>query len=157
MQIRWIARGTHNVIGRSHKRGAAVVAAGDHQSRVDIGPILAPEQVEVPFEDRPQADTSPQHVIIEHEGRARSPVCANDALVAVNRQQHAYRAALWRRYRDDPLSTELLSKKSLFDGPRRSYRKGASQRMRCFRELGIDGRYVQDCYQSSVGAEHRRA
>src|SRR5712691_7593287 len=157
MQIRWIARGAHSVMGWSHKRGAAVVAAGDHQSRVDIGPVLAPEQVEVSFEDRPQADTGPQPAIIEQEGRARGPVCANDALVAVNRQQHAYSAALRRRHRDDPLSTELLSKKSLFYGPRRSYRKGASQRVRSFRELGIDGRYVQHCYQSSVGAEYRRA
>jgi len=48
-------------------------------------------------------------------------------------------------------------KKSLFYRPRRSYRKGASQRVRRFRELGIDGGYVQDCYQSSVGAEHRCA
>jgi hypothetical protein len=157
MQIRLIARGAHNGIGWSHKRGAAVVAAGDQQSRGDIGPVLAPEEVEVSFEDRPQADTGPQPAIIEQEGRARGPVCANDALVAVNRQQHAYGAALRRRYRDDPLSTELLSKKSLFYGPRRSYRKGASQRVRSFRELGIDGRYVQDCYQSSVGAEYRRA
>ena len=157
MQIRWIARGAHNVIGWSHKRGAAVVAAGDQQSRRDIGPVLAPEEVEVSFEDRPQADTGPQPAIIEQEGRARGPVCANDALVAVNRQQHAWNAALRRRYRDDPLSTELLSKKSLFYGARRSYCKRASQRVRSFREFRIDGRYVQDCHQSSVGAEHRRA
>src|SRR5712692_8511077 len=81
-------------MGWSHKRGAAVVAAGGQQSRVDICPVLAPEEVEVSFEDRPQADTGPQPAIIEHEGRARSPVCANDALVAVNREQHAYSAAL---------------------------------------------------------------
>ena len=157
MQIRLIARDARDVIGRCHKRGAAVAAAGDQQSRVDIGPVLAPEEVEVSFEDRPQTDTGPQPAIIEQEGRARRPVCANDALVAVNRQQHACNAALRRRYRDDPLSAKLLSKKSLFYGPRRSYRKGASQRVRSFRELGIDGRYVQDCYQSSVGAEHRCA
>src|SRR5262249_2969973 len=88
---------------------------------------------------------------------ARSTICANDALVPVERQQHACDAALRRRYRDDPLSTELLAKKSLFYGPRRFYREGASQRVRSFRELGIDGRYVQDCDQSSVGREHRRA
>src|SRR5258705_9295445 len=114
MQVHLIARGAQSVSGRSHKRGAAVVAAGDQQSRVDIGPVLAPEEVEISFEDRPQADTGPQPAIIEQEGRARSPVCANDALVVVNRQQHAYSVARWRRYRDDPLSTELLSKNSLF-------------------------------------------
>jgi hypothetical protein len=114
MQIRLIARGAPSVIGWSHKRGAAVVAAGDQQSRGDIDPVFAPEQVEVSFEDCPQADTGPKPAIIEQEGCPRSPVCANDALVAVNRQQHAYDAALRRRYRDDPLSTELVSKKSLF-------------------------------------------
>src|SRR5262249_29838543 len=123
MRIRWTARSTHRVIGWSHERGAALVAAGDQQSRVDIGPVLAPEEVEVSFEDRPQADTCPQPAIIEQEGRARGPVCANDALVAVNRQQHARNAALGRGYRDDPLSTELLAKKSLFYGPRRSHSK----------------------------------
>src|SRR6267154_1989810 len=157
IQVRWIARGAHSVIGWGHKRRAAVMAAGDQQSRGDIGPVLAPEEVEVSFEDRPQADTGPQPAIIKQQGRARGPVSANDALVAVNRQQHAYDAALRRRYRDDPLTTELLSKKSLFYGSRRSCRKGASQRVRSLRELGIDGRYVQDCYQSSVGAEHPRA
>src|SRR5882724_13415592 len=124
MQTRWIARGAHSVIGWSHKRGVAVVAAGDQQSRVDIGPVPAPEEVEVSVEDRPQAGPCPQPAIIEQEGLARGPVCANDALVAINRQQHADNAALRRRYRDDPLSTELLSKKSLFYGPRRSDRKG---------------------------------
>jgi hypothetical protein len=73
-----------------------------------------PEEVDVSLEDRPQADTRTEPAIIEHEGRARGPVCADNALVAVNRQQHACTPSLWRRYRDDPLSTELLTKKSLF-------------------------------------------
>ena len=145
------------MIGWSHKRGPTVIAAGDQQSRRDIGPVLAPEEVDVSLEDRPQADTGPQPAIIEHEGRARDPVCADDALVAVNRQQHACSASLRRRYRDDPLSTELLTKKSLFYRARRSYCERASQRVRSFREFGIDGRDVQDCYQSPIDPEHRRA
>src|SRR5260370_15022139 len=122
-----------------------------------MGAVLESEEVEISLEDHPQADTGPQPAIIEKEGRARGRVGGSVGLVDGNRQQHAYDAALRRRYRDDPLSTELLSKKSLFYGPRRSCRKGASQRVRSLRELGIDGRYVQDCYQSSVGAEYRRA
>jgi hypothetical protein len=30
----------------------------------------------------------PEPVIVEHEGGARGPVCADDALVAGNRKQH---------------------------------------------------------------------
>ena len=51
----------------------------------------------------------------------------------------------------------MLSKKSLFYGSRRSYRKGAGQRVRSLRELGINGRYIQDCHQTSIDAEYRRA
>jgi hypothetical protein len=102
------------VIGRGRKRGPAVIAAGYQQSRGDIGQVLTPEEVDVSLEDRPQADTLPERAIIKHEGHARDPVCADNALVAVNRQQHAFTPSLWRRYRDDPLSTELRTKKSLF-------------------------------------------
>jgi hypothetical protein len=102
------------VIGWGHKRGPTVITAGDQQSRRDIGPVLTPEEVDVSLEDRPQADTRSEPAIIEHEGRARDPVCADDALVAVDRQQHACTPSLRRRYPDDPLSTELLTKKSLF-------------------------------------------
>src|SRR5215510_9477319 len=157
VDVCWIARRAHNVMGWSHKRGAAVVAAGNHQARTDIAPVLAPKKVGVSFEDRPQADTGPQPAVIGQQGGARDPVCADDALVAVNRQQHARNVAIGRRYRDDPLSTELLSKKSLFYGARRSYRQRASQRVRSFREFGINGGYVQDCHESSIDAEHRRA
>src|SRR5262249_57505061 len=104
-------------MGWGHKRGAAVVAAGNQQSGADVGPVLAPKKLGVSLEDRPQADTGSQPAIIEQEGRARDPVCADDALVAVNRQQHAWYAAMGRRYRDDPLAPELLSQKSLFYAP----------------------------------------
>jgi hypothetical protein len=70
---------------------------------------------------------------------------------------HTPSAALGRRYRNDPLSTELLSKKSLFYCASRSYCMGAGQRVRSFREVGIDGGYVQDCRQPSIDTEHRRA
>src|SRR4029077_3798640 len=95
--------------------------------------------------------------IIQQEGLACDSVCTNHVLVAINRQQHPPSPALGRRNRYDPLSTELLSKKSLFYGARRSYCKGAGQRMRSFREIGIDGGYVQDCRERSVDTEHRRA
>src|SRR6266850_2106001 len=110
--VGWTARN----FGWSHKRAAPVVAAGDQQSRMDISPVLAPKQVSVSFEDSPQADAGPQPAVIEHEGHACDLVCADDALVAVNCQQHAHSAALGRRHRDDPLSTELLSKESFFYG-----------------------------------------
>src|SRR6266511_4137037 len=61
MQIRLIARGAHNVIGWSHKRGAAVVAAGDQQSRGDICPVLAPEEV-----DRKSTRLNSSHVKISY-------------------------------------------------------------------------------------------
>jgi hypothetical protein len=154
--VRSIARGTHGVIGWSYKRGAAVIAAGDQQSRRDIGPVLAPEELDVTLEYRPQADTRAKPAIIEQEGRACDPVCADDALIAVNRQQHACSTSLLRRYRDDPLSTELLTKKSLFYRARRSYGERTSQRVRSFGEFRIYGGDVQDCYQSAVRREHRR-
>src|SRR5262249_37754014 len=36
------------------------------------------------------------------------------------------------------------------------YRKGACQSVRSLRQFGINGGDVQDCYQSSIDAEHRR-
>src|SRR6516162_5843294 len=152
-----VRRAARGVIGWGHKRGAALVAPGEQQSGKDVGPVLAPKDVEVSFENRPQADTGPEPAIIEQQRPTRNSVRADDALVAVNRQQHAWNAALGRRYRDDPLSTELLSKKSLLYGSRRSHCKGAGQRVRSFREFGIYRRYIQDCHQLSVDAEHRRA
>src|SRR5258708_8848475 len=144
-------------MGWSYQRRTAVVGAGKQQSGPDIGLFLAPEKIGVSFEDRPQADTGAQPAIVEQEGFAREPVCADDALVAVDGQQHARNVALGRRHRDDPLPTELLSKKSLFHRARRSYCQLASQRLRSFGEAGINGRYVQDCYVLSIDTEHRRA
>ena len=73
IDVCWIVRGAHNLLGWSHKRGAAVVAACKQQSFAYIGPVLAPKKVEVSFEDRPQADPGPQPAIIEQEGRPRGP------------------------------------------------------------------------------------
>jgi hypothetical protein len=120
------------VIGWGHKRGPAVIAAGDQQSRRDIGPVLTPEEVDVSLEDRPQADTRLETAIIEHEGRARDPVCADNALVSVNRQQHACTSSFRRRYRNDPRSTELLTKKTFFYRARRPNSERTSQRVRAF-------------------------
>ena len=61
------------MIGWSDKRGPTVIAAGDQQSRRDIGPVLAPEEVDVSLENRPQAGTGLEPAIIEHKGRAREP------------------------------------------------------------------------------------
>src|SRR5580700_10219397 len=98
-----MARGTCGLIRWSHKRGAALVATDEQNSRKDVGPFFAPKEVDVSFEDRPQADTGPEPAIIEQEGPARNPVCADDALLGVNRQQHPWNDALGRRYRNDPL------------------------------------------------------
>src|SRR3984957_18264366 len=122
-------------MGRRHDRGAAVVAASDQQSSVYIGPVLAPKQIGISLEHRPHADTGPQQAIVEQERRTCGPVCADDALVAVDGQQQAWGALICRRYRQDPLATELLSKKSLFYGVRRSNRQGAGQRVSAFRAL----------------------
>jgi hypothetical protein len=119
MQIH--AQAAHSLIGWSHKRPAAVVAASEQQSSIDVGPVFAPKEVKVSLEDRPQAETGPQPAIVQQEGRTRDPVCADDSLVAVNRQQHTQNPTLGWGYGDDPLSTELLSKKPLFYGARRSY------------------------------------
>src|SRR6266403_1199701 len=154
--LRWIVRGTHR-FRWSHKHGPTVIAAGDQQSRRDIAAVLAPEEVDVSLENRPQAGTGLEPAIIEHEGRARDPVCTDDALASGNRQQHARSASFRRRYRDDPLSTEVLAKKSFFYRARRSYCEGASQRVRSFGESRIDGRDVQDCNQPPIDPEHRRA
>jgi hypothetical protein len=145
------------VIGWSHKRGPAVIAADDQQSRRDVGSVLTPEEVHISLEDRPQAYARPEPAVIEQQRRACDPVGADDALVAVNRQQHALSASLQRRYRNDPLLTELLTKKSFFYRARRSYCECACQRVRSFGEFGIDGRDVQDCHQSSIDPEYGRA
>ena len=81
--MRWIVRGTCGLIGWSHKRGAALVAPDEQHSRKGVGLFFAPEEVDLSFEDRPQADTGPEPAIIEQEGPARNPVCADDALLGV--------------------------------------------------------------------------
>ena len=75
--------------GRRHQGSAAVVAIGDHQARGDIGPVLAPKEVDIPFEYRPKADIRLETAIIEQEGRARDAVCTDNTLVAVHCQQDA--------------------------------------------------------------------
>jgi hypothetical protein len=66
-----------------------IIAAGEQQSCGGITTVLAPEEVDVSLENRPQAGTRLEPAIIEYEGGTRDPVCADDALVAINRQQHA--------------------------------------------------------------------
>src|SRR5882724_984022 len=87
---------------------------------------------------------------------ARTTIRANDALTVVHRQQHPGDALLGQRDRNDPLTTEPLTEKSLFNCARRLYGKNAGQRMRSFRAPGIDRGDVQDRDQSSVDAEDRR-
>src|SRR5258708_13020893 len=72
--VRWIARGTRR-FGWSHKRGPTVIAAGDQQPRRDIGPVLAPEEVDVSLENRPQAGTRLEPATIAHERPAPPPPC----------------------------------------------------------------------------------
>src|SRR6476646_1581994 len=153
VHVRCIAQDIR-LIWRSNKCRTAVAAAGNQERRADICSVLAPEEIEISLEEFPQADTGLQPSIIQQEGPARGAVCADNALVAVNGQQHAYELPLRRHYRDDPLSMELLSKKSLFYSARRLCRKSARQRVCSFRSFRIDGRYVQDCHQSSIDTEH---
>src|SRR5215469_8806885 len=65
--VRRVARACRGVIGWSDKRRATLIAPGEHQSGKDVGAVLAPKEIEVPFKDRPQADTSPQPPIVEQE------------------------------------------------------------------------------------------
>ncbi len=102
------------MIGWGHKCGPAVIAAGDQQSRRDIGPVLTPEEVT----SRSKID---HKLIPARSPRSSSmrdargdPVCADNALVAINRQQHACTPSRRRCDCDDPLSKELLTKISLF-------------------------------------------
>ena len=150
-------RSAHGVLRRRHEGWAALAAAGEEQLRIGIGLVLAPKEVGVPLEDRPQADAGVEPVIIEHEGPARDPAGPDNPLAGVDRQQHAGSAAVERRDRDDPLPTMLLAKESLFYGAPRLHRQGTRQRVCPLRELGIDRRYVQNGHQLSIGAEHRRA
>ena len=105
----------------------------------------------------PQVDTGAQHAIIEQERGARGSVGADNALVAVDREQHACGARFRRRRRDDPLAAELFAEKSLLYGARRRHRKGAGQGMRSFRPLRIDRRDIQNRDQFAVDVENRRA
>src|SRR6516164_7698843 len=143
IHFRCIARDNRRLIRRSNKCRTAVVSAGNEERRADICSILAPEEIEISFEKFPQADTGLQRPIIQQERPARGAVCSDDALVAVNGQQHTYELPLRWHYRDDPLPMKLPSKKSLFYSERRLFRKSARQCMRSFRKFRIDGRYVQ--------------
>ena len=134
------------MIRRSNKCRIAVGTARNLEHRADICSVLAPEEIEISFEEFPQADTGLQPPIFQQEDPARGAVYANDALVAVNGQQDTSGLPLGRHYRDDPLSMELLSKKSLFYTARRLCGKSARQRVCSFRKFRIDGGYVQDCY-----------
>ncbi len=95
--------------------------------------------------------------IIEQEGAARHAVCAHHALVAIHCQQHARRILPRWGDRNEPMVTEMLAKEPLFYGAGRIHGKGTGQGVRAFRELRIDGRYVQHRQQPSVDAEDRRA
>src|SRR5947209_1703970 len=131
---------TQSVLRRRHQRRPSLVAARDYQSRRKIVRVLAPKQHWVALEQSPQADTSSQPLIVEQKAGARGSVCPDDPLITVHGKQHLWLAILERRNRDDPFSTKPLPEKSACYGARGRCREGASQRMRSFRELGIDRR-----------------
>ena len=143
--------------GRRHQSRVTFAAAGNHQARGDIGPILAAKEFDIALEDRPQTDTGLKSAIVEQERSARDAVGADHALVAIHRQQRAGRILPRRRDRNDPIMTEMLAKEPLFYGARRIHRESAGQGMRAFRALRIDGGYVQHRQQATVDAEDRRA
>src|SRR6516162_4546341 len=144
-------------LGGSHQRRPSLVAPGDDEQRRDIARILPPKKRAVLFKEVPQADTGAQRAIVEQERSARGSVCADNALAAIDGEQHACGALVRRRNRDDPLSTELLPEKPFLYGARRRHRKGACQRMRSFRPVRIDRGDIQDRDQSSIDIENRRA
>src|SRR5262245_36579178 len=121
--VRCIARDHRRLIRRSNKCRTAVASSGNQERRADICSVLASEEFEISLKEFPQADTDLKPPIIQQEGPARGTVCADDALVGVNGQQHTYELSLWWHYCDDPLSMELLSKKSLFYSERGLFRK----------------------------------
>jgi hypothetical protein len=79
--VRCVLPSSRSLIGRRHQCGAAVVAASDHQSRREIGSVLAPKYRDVSLEYRPQTDTGLQPSIIKQERRACDTV--RDPQVAV--------------------------------------------------------------------------
>src|SRR6516162_3607318 len=145
IHVRCIARDNCHPIRRSNKCRTAVTSAGNQERSANICSVLVPEEIEISFEEFPQADTGLQRPIIQQEGPARGAVCAQDALVGIDGQQNAYELPLRGHYGDDPLSMELLSKKSLFYCDSGLFRKSPRQCMCSFRKFRIDGRYVQDC------------
>jgi len=96
-------------LGRGHQRKPCIVAAGDDELRRNIRGILAPKETGVSFEYAPQADPASEPVIIEQQGGARGPACADDALVVIQGHQHPRGALFWRCHRDDPSLAEALS------------------------------------------------
>ena len=111
-----VRRVSGGLIWWRNKRGTAVVTTGNQERRVDIRSILATKQIEVSFEEFPQAKVGLQSSIIQQEGTARGAVYADDALVIVNGEQHADGLSFGRNYSYDPLAMKLLAKKSLFYG-----------------------------------------
>jgi hypothetical protein len=94
--------------------------------------------------------------VIQERG-SRGSVCANDALVMVDGEQHSPVAVFGHCKRDDPRGSKLLPKKSLFDGARRRDCQDTRQCVGPFRQSGIDRRDVQYRHQASIRAENRRS
>src|SRR5262245_27532500 len=105
-----IVRGSR-LIRWSNKCGTAVAAARNHERRADICSVLAPEEIEISFEEFPQADTGLQASIVQQKHPARGAVCANDALVAVKGQQYTYELPL-RRHSSSWLASPGRAKRS---------------------------------------------
>src|SRR5437868_8715032 len=141
---------TQSALRRGRQRRPSLVAARDYQSRRKIDRVLAPKKRWVALEQSPQADTSSQPLIVEQKGGTRGSVCPDDPLITVHGKQHLWLAIFERRNRDDPFSTKAVPEKSACHRARGRCREGTSQRMRSFRELGIDRRHIQDRHQSSV-------
>src|SRR5215470_2859553 len=144
IHVRSIARDTCRRVRWRNKCRTAVAAGGNQERRAEIHSVLAPEDVWISLEEFPYGYAGLQSAIIQQESPARGTVCADDALVTINGQQHTCGRPVRRHYRDDPLSMELLSKKSLFYGACRLCHQSARQRMCSFGKFRIDGRYVQN-------------
>ena len=110
--VRCVLPSGWSLIGRRHERGAAVIAAGDHQSRRDVGSVVAPKYRDVSLEYRPQTDTGLQPSIIKLQRRACDTV--RDPQVAVHVPQRAQGSLFGYGYWPI-VRTTLLSGRVLFD------------------------------------------
>src|SRR5438270_4615145 len=81
-------------LGWRHQCRQDLIAAYDDKSCRDVARVVPPKERAVSFEEGPEAAPGSEPFIIEQERGSRGSVCAHDALVMVDGQQHS-RAAMF--------------------------------------------------------------